>query len=76
MITLPSSPTHAEIVMEMLSAAARFGVAGVALEDIARRLYPDGRPTHYAESIRSTVQKLRRILAETGGGIVFDSTLR
>lgn len=72
MTALPSTPTHAEVVMEMLSAAARVGIAGVAVEDIARRLYPDGRPAHYAESIRSTVQRLRKLLAERDGGIVFD----
>lgn len=73
-MTASPTPTHAEIVLEMLGAAARFGIGGVGMEDIAARLYPEGRPTHYAESIRSTVQKLRRLLAETGGGIVFDGT--
>ena len=72
MTTAPSAPTHAEIIMEMLSAAARFGIAGVAVEDIARRLYPNGRPVHYAKSIQSTVQKLRKLLAERDSGIVAD----
>lgn len=70
MTAQPSTPTHAEIIMEMLSAAARFGVTWVDQDDIAKRLYPAGRPAHYAESIRSTVIRLRKLLAERQTGII------
>lgn len=76
MTALPASrPTHAEIVMEMLSAASRFGAPGVSIDDMAARLYPDVRPAHYAASIRSTIGHLRRLLAERDAGIACDGTL-
>ena len=71
MTALPASrPTHAEIIMEMLSAATRFGITWVHRDDIAKRLYPDGRPLHYDKSISSTVQRLRKLLAERQTGII------
>ena len=72
MTALPSAPTHAMIILEMLGAATIFGGFWVHQDDIARRLYPEGRPTHYAESIRSTIQKVRKRLAETDAGVVAD----
>ena len=72
MTTLPSTPTHAMIILEMLGAATIFGGFWVHQDDIARRLYPGGRPTHYAESIRSTIQKVRKLLAERDAGVVAD----
>ena len=74
MTALPATPTHTVIVMEMLSVATRVGTPWVHIDDIAHRLYPNGRPVSYVESIRSTIHRLRKLLKETDGGISCDGS--